>query len=58
MRVSRCGSVDPAPDYRPVGYRHECSPTAVQAMRIGVDAVEQIGRSLRDAFARLVERKP
>ena len=50
---SRCGVVEPAPEYQPRGYRHRCNPSAVQAMQIGVANVERIGRAIRDAFASL-----
>ena len=50
---SRCGLVEPAPEYLPPRYRHACNRTGVQAMQIGVPAVESIGRAIRDAFAAL-----
>ena len=48
---SRCGLVEPMRAF--VTKRHTCNPTSVQAMQIGVDNVERIGRAIRDAFEEL-----
>lgn len=47
----RCGLVESAFATK----RHRCHPTSINAMQVGVDNVERLGRAFRDAFAALAD---